>query len=566
MSGMEFGALLERLRLSVSGDSAWKHMNEIYSRDRWSSFDKYRESAEYCADALLSMGLSDAQAVPFPADGRTKFGDWMMPMSWNVHEATLEITDPSLEDDRRILAQWSECPNSLVMWSAPTPPEGATAELVALKEGTGKELESLDISGKIVFTPGHPTGIKAVVSRRGGIGIVSDWLRAKNKQDVVQWINTWSDSPGGWAVHESDSRIWGFSISRRKGAFLRELASEGRVGLKAKVSTELYKGELCYATGSIRGRTQPEEEVILTAHINEQGANDNASGAAALLESARMLRKLISSGKLPAPRRSIRFLMMPESYGVMAFAIQNIKKLRRALAAINVDGGAGDYGSDDSRLTVYANPLCCRSFVDVIVASIVRNFYEIRGRHDKWAVQKYTLAGDNFLCEPLIGVPHTWLEMGDGGDYWHNSADTPDKVDQNSLKDLSVVTAACAYFLALPERDDLKLLADRMMGNFSDEVRQILQIPAGQIRSDDGKRPKRNMIGALTLDGVSPAEWKVVKGSPRWWNSYLAAWWWADGNYTVPQIAQLLEAEFGKAPDDLMDFFEFLMDLGYLSW
>ena len=558
--------LLEKLLCVISGESAWEYMREIYSRDRWSSFDKYRESAQYCADALSSLDIGDAEVVPFPADGRTKFGDWMMPLAWDVQEATLEVASPSLNESSGLIARWSDIPNSLVMWSAPTPPEGVKAELVVLQEGTIEEAESLDVRGKIVFTPKPPTGIKSVVSQRGGVGIVSDWLRAKDKPDAIQWINTWSDSPGGWAMHAHDSRLWGFSISPRKGVFLRELAAKGSVELEALVSAQLYEGELSYATGSIKGEAYPGEEVILMAHINEQGANDNAAGAATLMECARVLQGLISSGGLPPPRRTIRFLAMPESYGAMAFAAHNLARLRGSFAAINVDGGAGDYDSEDSELTIYVNPLCCRSFVDGVIAGVARTFYEeVEGRPDRWAVRKYTLAGDNFLCEPLIGIPNTWLEMGDGGDYWHNSADTPDKVDPRSLKDLSAVVAGCAYLLASLDGDELRQFARQTIAGLKDEARQILQMPAQRIRRDEGKRPKRKFIGALTLDGIPPAEWKVIRSSPRWWNPYLAAWWWADGNHTIGQISQLLEAEFGKAPEDLRAFFQFLSELDYLT-
>jgi uncharacterized protein DUF4910 len=564
---MDIKSLLVFLQNIASGDSAWNHTAEIYSRDRWSSSHKYRESAQYCADALSLSGIRNSETIPFPADGRTKFGDWMMPLAWDINEARLEIDFPLVASCDRLLAQWSEISNSLIMWSAPTPSSGVEAELVVLKEGSVAEVESLDIRGKIVFTSEHPTGIKSIVSQKGGVGIVSDWLRAKDKPDAVQWINTWSDSPGGWGMHAHDSRLWGFSISPRKGEFLRELAAKGRVELKATVDTDLYEGELCYATGSIRGETHPDEEVVLTAHINEQGANDNASGAAVFIESARIIQKLIASGELPSPRRTIRFLMMPESYGLMAFAMRNLDKLRRSFAAINVDGGAGDHDSRDSGLAIYSNPLCCRSFADEIIAGIARIFYEeVKECSGKLTIRKYTLAGDNFLCEPLIGVPHTWLEMGAGGDYWHNSEDTLDKVDPRSLRDLSVVTAGCAYLLASAGRNELMKFAHQAFVAFPDEAKDVLSMSVPQMRQDDGKRPKRNIIGALTLDGIPQSQWKVVKSSPRWWSQYLAAWWWADGKHTIGQISQLLEDEFGKTPDDLEEFFDFLFGSDYLLW
>lgn len=560
---MDVMALLKKLHNNISDDSAWNCMNEVYSRDRWSSFDKYRESAEYCEEALLSLGLSNVAAVPFPADGRTKFGDWIMPMSWDVREAKLEIIAPSNNSHNSTLAKWSDCPNSLIMWSAPTPPEGIAAELIILEEGTVAEVESLDIHGKIVFTPRHPTGIKAIVSQKQGAGIISDRLRTEDKSDAVQWINTWSDSPGGWAMHAHDSRLWGFSLSPTKGKFLRKLSLEGKIKLKATVSTRLYEGSLCYTTGIIKGTKYPDEEIILVAHINEQGANDNASGAATIIECAQAFQKLISSRELSHPKRTIRFLLMPESYGIMAYAARNIKKLQNALASINIDSGAGNYDSDNSKLTIYANPLCCRSFVDGVIVGIAQAFYK---KHpDKWSLHKYTLAGDNFLCEPLIGVPNTWLEMGAGGNYWHSSEDTPDKVDPHSLRDLATITAGCAYTLASLDVRDLKQYANQATRTLPDEARQILQMSMPEMHYDAGKQPKRKFIGPLTLDDISPEKWKVVRSSPRWWSPYLAAWWWANGNYTISQISQFVDMEFRKTPTELEEFFEFLSELDYMA-
>ncbi|MCS6860596.1 MAG: hypothetical protein NZT92_09795 [Abditibacteriales bacterium] len=71
--------------------------------------------------------------------------------------------------------------------------------------------------GKIVFTPRHPPDIKALVAQRGGIGIISDWIKAKDLPDERQWINTWSDAPGGWAMHAHDAPLWGFMLPPREG-------------------------------------------------------------------------------------------------------------------------------------------------------------------------------------------------------------------------------------------------------------------------------------------------------------------------------------------------------------
>ncbi|HID55085.1 TPA: DUF4910 domain-containing protein [Candidatus Poribacteria bacterium] len=553
--------LLRRIYRNISGERAWGYMSEIYSRDRWSSFDGYRKSAEFCADMLWLFDTEESETVRFPADGETRFGDWMMPLSWEPLEAQLEIIAPTNE---RLIFKLKGNPNRLVMWSAPTRPEGDEGKLIPLERGTPDELERMEVRGCVLFTPSNPASIKPMAARMGALGIVSDLLKAKGLHDAIQWVNTWSDSPGGWAMHKGDSRIWGIMLSPKEGEQLRRLARRYELRARAIVSSKLYEGELAYATGRIIGRESPDEEILLTAHINEQGANDNASGAAALIETARVLNEMIRSGQLPPPARSIRFLMMPESYGMMAFTVRNLERLRRSPAAINVDGGAGDYDSTDSNLTVYLDPLCCRSPVDGAVAWIARIFYdEIVRRPDKLKFHRYTLAGDNFLCEPLIGVPNPWFEMGDGGEYWHNSEDTPDKVDPRSLKDLASLTAGAAYILASFDRGEIERLCGEGLKVLPEDLRSFLRmkVPPGE----PGSGPRRLLVGALTLDGIPPDRWRVVKGSPRWWGPYLAAWWWADGNRSLKLIEEMLRLEFGSAPEDLDEFFDFLGEMHLLQ-
>src|SRR5207248_10670769 len=121
---------------------------------------------------------------------------------------------------------------------------------------------------------------------------------------------------------------------------------------------------------------------------------------------------------------------------------------RRTVVALNVDSGAGAYDNDDSVMEIYANPLCCPNFADAVLLETARAYYEKRGRPDKWRLRRYSLAGDNFFCDPLIGVPHPWLAMGDGGDFWHNSADTPERVDPRSLEDLTAIIQTFGWTMA----------------------------------------------------------------------------------------------------------------------
>ncbi|MCS6861837.1 MAG: hypothetical protein NZT92_16145, partial [Abditibacteriales bacterium] len=240
--------------------------------------------------------------------------------------------------------------------------------------------------------------------------------------------------------------------------------------------------------------------------------------------------------------------------------------------ALNVDGGAGAYDHEDAALEVFINPPCCPNFADAALVGLARDYYAQQGRSDRWQVRPYTLADDNFFCDPLIGIPHPWLAMGDGGDFWHNSADTPDKVDPRSLCDLSTVIAAFVYFMAQAGEEDIRAFAHQTRASLPEPERSLLRLPDDPVPSlnwrpfaGDALVPRRTLIGALTLDGVPLDKWGRIASSPRWWSPPLAAWWWADGTHALGEIAALVEREFGSPLDDGVEFFQWLEELGYVS-
>jgi hypothetical protein len=493
----------------------------------------------------------------------------MMPLAWDVEQARLEVAGPQ----PRLLADYQAQPQSLVMWSAPTPAGGVTAELLCLEEGTPAELERFDLRGKILFTPRHPTEIKAAAARAGALGIVSDWTRARGLPDVRQWINTWSDAPGGWAMHAGDARLWGFTLTPQEGERLRrEAARSGPpLHLRAVVASRLYAGEMHHVTGTLLGQT--DESVLLMAHVNEQGANDNAAGAAAVLEVARTLATQIAAGALPRPRRTLRFLLMPESYGTIAYAVRQREQLARTTAALNVDSGAGDRDHEDSVLALYANPHCCPNFADAVLVAAARAHYEQQGRPEKWRLERYSLAGDNFFCDPLIDVPHPWLTVGDGGDFWHNTGDVPERVDPRSLHDLCCIVAAFAYFMAAADPAEIEAVSRATRAALPAALQPFLHFPGDPepplppLAGAESRRvPRRRCPGALTLDGVPPERWGSLNSSPRWWGPLLAAWWWTDGRRSLGEISARVEREFGRRPAELPGFFEMLAGLGYVEF
>src|SRR5690606_18760301 len=77
----------------------------------------------------------------------------------------------------------------------------------------------------------------------------------------------------------------------------------------------------------IRGSTLPDERVVIAAHVQEPGANDNASGVATLQELAWSLTQAVNAGTIPRPARTITFLWLNEISGSRAWLQRNADKV-----------------------------------------------------------------------------------------------------------------------------------------------------------------------------------------------------------------------------------------------
>jgi len=453
-SELRLNGVIEAIRGEVNPDRAMEMMRQVWERDRWFTFPKIEETARYVAGELEKAGLSEARVIHPPADGSTQVGFWTMPLAWDVRAARLELVEP----EYRLLADYHAVPASLVMWSGPTPPEGITAELVDIGPGRQAEIERMDLAGKIVLTSRRPSAIKWLLARKGVAAVLSSDTENPDLVDAYDWVNSWGDR--GWGVTKNDSPLPGFTVTPRQGAWLRSLLAEGRrVRLRATVDSRYWEGSYAYATALLKG-APGDEEVLMLGHTAEQGAQDNATGVAAMAEAMILLHRLVETGKLPRPRRSIRLLAMGEVYGSMHYVVANPERIRNTIAAICVDTPAGFYHLAGTEYTFYLNPHVASSFVDAFTMRLAQAYFSRLDPPRPFHEARYMMGTDTFLADPTIGVPTVWPYASSGVHTHHNSEDTPDDVDPRSLRDLSVLTAAFVYFLASVDEADARWLAE----------------------------------------------------------------------------------------------------------
>jgi hypothetical protein len=358
-------SLLALLRTETNPAQGVKDVSTIWNTDRWFTFPKFEETATNVADIMRRAGLEDVEIGRPPADGVAQGGFWTLPLAWDVNVGTLEIVEPVVPANQRVLADYQTVPTSLCMWSGPTPAGGVVTEVV-LNPGNQP---NVDLKGKLVLG-----GSKAAVTRAGGLGLISENTENPALADERGWVNSFGDN--GWSFTRGSTPVVCFSITPNGSKLLRSLLAKGPVKVRANVDSRYYDGVYPYVTGVIRGTDGANaEEVLSLGHLYEQGAHDNATGVAAIIGAAETINRLIKEGKLPRPKRTIRVLGMGECYGTNWYLDHNMARARRTIAAMNIDSPAGLQHLAGTEHTWILNPHSATSYVDAFTLRLAEEYY-----------------------------------------------------------------------------------------------------------------------------------------------------------------------------------------------
>ncbi len=443
----------------ASGEEAWHTIMETagYVRDRKS--DEYAGTfveSQYIYDQLKHYGLPGAEIVRFPG-GTT----------WDGVKGELWEISPY----RKKLASYRDLAAMLASGSADTDVE---AELVWVGLGTEEEITKADVEGKIVVTEGNLSSVyNEACNKQGALGIVAistvgaDW-------DPLQM--SFRGIGSRRSTDEEPAPKFGFQLPRREGKFLKaRLLRNEKITVHAVVESKTENYEMQDVVCHIPGTDPNAGEIIFSAHLYEgyikQGANDNKSGSAGILEVARVLHTLIEEGKLPRPKRTIRFLWGPEFSGTGPWVKANKDIMEKTLCNINMDM-VGEWLSKHQSFmclmrTTYGNAH--------YINDVMENYYRFVGEGNRERIQNrsgeervpYRIVAPSGADEPFyysiethygasdhevfndwgVGVPGVMM-IAWPDKWYHLSGDNADKSDPTQLKRVAIIGAAAAYTIA----------------------------------------------------------------------------------------------------------------------
>lgn len=513
----------------LSGDRAFEQIRILTQWHRNSGMDGYFKAADYIIEEAKKAGLEEVRFIEQPQNSP----------NYTARSAELWMTDP-------IAIKLADIGDHALYLSDGSHDADVTAELVWAGTGSMADLEGLDVKGKIVLVNASPySAVANAVWEKGALGVVSyGTSESKSPMDFPDQI-AWTRIP--ITPPEGKKGAFAFNLPPRKGELLKQVLQTeamqdifatgkrtmgGRVVLKAIVDTDIgtAPGRTGFVEGIIKGSKYHDQQIVLTAHLQEEqgSANDDGSGCANLLEIARTLNKLISEGKIERPLRDIRFWWTDEIYSEYRYFRDNPKEPAKLMANLHQDmvGAKQSIGSRIQHL-IYA-PHSITSYLDAVFESVgnfvvqtnnpfitagrmggyprphSRPIYATRGTHESFGARfvPYFNASDNMnFVEGAIGVPSVALINWD--DYYiHSSDDDLWQIDATQLQRNAFIIGAMTYYLGKAEKDQTNLLLTETYAQGSKRLANDLKAAFNQLQTNTDKNEAWKNATLLIEQGV----------------------------------------------------------------
>lgn len=532
----------------ASGETAWKTIMETggYTKNR--RVAEYRDTlyeSAYIYDKLKWYGIPGARLDILP--GRTE-------LTWNGIKGELWEVSPG----RQKLVSYRDNAFQLTMGSNSA---DVVAGLVWVGSGTREEVEQKDVTGKIAVGHGNVSLLHANARRAGAVGVlaISD---SRNYIDPLQIPEGRIGDVPGPAGGERIEAGFAFQMNIREGQHLRDRLLRGeKIEVRAQVETSMEPNTIQNIDAFIPGTDPDATAVIFSAHIFEglvkQGANDNKSGGAALLEIARVLNTLIEEGRLPRPERSIRFWWGPEFAGSRPWVDMHFDDIKDAYCNINMDMVGEWLSMHNAFFSLKRTTFGNAHYVNDVVENYFRfvgegNRERVHNRRETdkvphrivapfgadepfyYSIETHYGSSDHVVFNDF-GVRIPGVMMIAWPDLWyHTSGDLVDKADPTQLKRAVVIGAAAAYTIA----------------GAGDEMAVAI---AGEIAGNAVRRLGHQLNVAMDMINSSTAE--------NLHENYKKAVWLLDAHLENEKATIMSVAELASAPDAISGHLDNLVEL-----
>ena len=432
------------------------------------AFDR---SLDFIAERLARGGFPLRGA----SDGRRVASHWLdsyenSGQGWEQRIGTLAIEG----DTREEVLSRDQDRVALCINSFSTPAGGAVFRLVDVAAGRPEDFAGKDLHGAVALGDAPIAGLWNRAVRDGGAaGVVSTQLAAYTRPDETPQVLQWGSIP-----YDETRRSFGFKATPRAARRLREALSAGPVRVHVEIETTFHRRPSRTLTAEIPGQGAVDQRVVLAAHVQEPGANDNATGSGTLLSAALAIRRAIAAGAIPPPKRTLTFLWIDEIRGSERWITDDPARAAKVVAMMSLDMTGEDTTKTGGTFLIKKSPdpsaiwprpsdphtewgagqvergtLRGHLLNDFHLAVALR-----RARDAGWIVRTNPYeGGSDHTVFGRAGVP-ALLNWHFTDRYYHTNLDTVDKTSAAEMQNVATVVATSAAFLASADATDADAL------------------------------------------------------------------------------------------------------------
>jgi len=445
----------ELVRNEFSGENAYETTAFVEKFFRLPGNSGFDSSIYHVQEMLEAAGfISEAEAP----ESRMTYRIERIPMdflAWEPVSATLSISG-----EEKPILDFLTNRNMICINSHSTPIEGVKAELVNIAHID--DLTEKDVAGKIVMADGNVGQLfyQAVLQRKA-VGVLAYQIPTYNQPEKYIHAIPFRSIP-----QIKNNNSWAINLSYYAREQLLNALERGRVELEVNIQTKMYPSTELALIAEIKGSKAPEERFVLSAHVQEPGANDNASGVGCQAEMARVMAALVDSGKVD-PARTITFLWGDEIDMTRRYIQRDQERAQNIKWGMSLDmvgedtdktGGVflvekmpdpsaiwtrgNDKHTEWGSTYVSKDDLHPHYFND-----LVQYICERQGEYAGWEVANNPYEGGSDH-QPFLDADIPGLLLWHFTDvFYHTDADRIDKVSKSTLKNVGVSATVVALTL-----------------------------------------------------------------------------------------------------------------------
>lgn len=420
----------------------------------------FEQSQQQIFDRLAAAGLSPRYET-FPNSGQ----------GWEQVRGTVRLGGATGE----VLLSREAHRVALAINSFSTAPGGAVFRLIDAGAGhNAAAYEGKDVKGAVALVSGPlAPAWQQAVRARGAAGVISTDLASYTRPDETPDVLQWGSIP-----FDEAQTSFGFKATPRVAGRLRDALSKGPVSVHVDIETTFHRRPNRTLVVELQGFIRPAQRVVLAAHVQEPGANDNASGCGTLLAAALGMAHSIRIGALPAPARTITFLWVDEIRGSEQWIKDHADSVKDVVAMLSLDMTGQDTAKTGGTFLIEKEPdpsalwdrpsdphsewgagtvdpaMVRGSFLNDLHLGVALR----RARDTGWVVRTNPYeGGSDHTVFTRAGVP-ALLNWHFTDRYYHSNLDTVDKMSAAEMQHVAIAVGTTALFLASADRSDLEAL------------------------------------------------------------------------------------------------------------